>query len=145
MRVKAGSTMYLGFALQETKAFTANGESFQIIENVISLERANLEASLFEISADYRATKNSPEDDAADTATNNTANQNAGNQDWKNRPLPEMAPLPSEQPIQPKKPGIIRVGIVLPATDLGDALEPLKPAGVLQNELLKDSKDRKST
>jgi hypothetical protein len=140
IRVQAGNTMHLGFALQETKTFSANGQSFQIIENVISLERANLDASLFEIPADYKATKNSPDDDAADTASTDSTNQNSANPDWKNRPLPEMAPTPSETTAQPKKPGIIRIGIVLPTTDLGDALEPMKPAGVIQNELLKDLK-----
>lgn len=104
-----------------------------MIENVISLERANLDAALFEIPGDYKATKDSPEDDA-------TIASNGGNQDWMKRTLPEMAPLPSEMPMQPKKPGMIRIGVVLPATDLGDMLEPFKPAVVIQNELLRDLK-----
>jgi len=145
IRVKSSGSMHLGFALQQTRTFSMNGMSFQMLENVISLDRSSLEPSLFEIPTDFH-----PSDDSgAATATTvqpnsqntQSTNSNAGPSsqypaDWQNKPLPQMSQITTDASLPPKPPGTIRIGVVTPTADMGQGFEGIDAGQIVQAAFL---------
>lgn len=153
IRIKPGQNMHLGFALQQTRTFTANGMSFQMLENVISLDRTALDPSLFEIPADFRPTSDSDanvatsiQPSSASTPLNNTVTppstgaSAAYPADWQNKPLPEMSQITTDTGLPPKQPGVIRIGIVTPTTEMGQGFEGVNSGQIVQFALLEKLK-----
>ena len=77
VRVNPGANPHLGFPIQQTRSFSMNGMTVQMIETTISLERADLEAGLFEIPGDFHPESGS---DIADSATAPTTGGSANTQ-----------------------------------------------------------------
>ena len=147
VRVNPGANPHLGFPLQQTRTFSMNGFSFQMIETTISLERSNLDAGLFEIPADFHPETDADRADAAanqSSATNtaytppqtppNTAAQYPT--DWQNKPLPQMAQFGGGNGYEAKAPGVIRIGIVTPTADMGQGFEGFDAGTVVQQSFL---------
>lgn len=138
VRYKAGTNTHLGFPLQQTRTFSMNGMSFQMIENVISLDRATLDASAFEIPADYRPSDGSDANVAVATpqpvtqpTTAPTPNPAQYPADWQNKSLPQMAQM-SDVGSTPKAAGTIRIGVVTPTTDMDQGFEGFDAGQVVQ-------------
>jgi hypothetical protein len=155
IHVKSGGNMHLGFALQQTRTMTVNGMSVQLLENVISLDRATLDSSLFEIPSDYHATSDSDANIASSappstansqnaeppTTTNvstNNATQYPAN--WQDRPLPQTAQLPTDSSLPPKEPGVVRIGVVTPTAEMGQGFEGVDSGQIAQVAILEKLK-----
>ena len=142
VRYKAGTNIHLGFPLQLTRTFSMNGVSFQMIENVISLDRATLDASAFEIPADYRPSDGSDANAAVTDPQPAPQTTSAPKPDpaqypadWQTKALPQMAQI-SDASSTPKVAGTIRIGIVTPTTDMGQGFEGFDAGQVVQSAFL---------
>jgi hypothetical protein len=154
IRIKPGFNGHLGFPLEQTRTMTVNGMSVQFIENVISLERANLDAALFEIPSDYHPSNDSdvaestgPQSNTNNAPPNSSPSngqpQNPSNQyppDWQNKPLPQMAQIADMATGMAKQPGVIRIGVITPTTDMGQGFEGFDAGQVVQSALLEKLK-----
>lgn len=154
IRVKPGGDMHLGFALQQTRTMSMNGMSLQMLENVVSLDRVALDPALFEIPTDFHPSNDS---DAATSATTqaataaspnnsaNTASSGAANYpaDWQNRPLPPMSQVSTDTARIPKRPGVIRIGIVTPTADMGQGFEGIDAGEIVQSAFVDKLKAEK--
>ena len=149
VRVTPDANMHLGFPLQQTQTFSMGGYSFQMIETTISLDRANVDAGLFEIPSDFHPASDLDNADstAAQSTTAGAANtpppvkmpQNVANQyppDWQNKPLPQMAQIANTGSLPAKSPGVIRVGIVTPTADMGQGFEGFDAGQIVQAAFL---------
>lgn len=121
-----------------------NGMSFQMLENVISLDRSSLDPSLFEIPADFHPSGDSDTATATTvqpTSQNPQSNSNAGPSsqypaDWQNRSLPQMSQITTDASPSPKQPGVIRIGVVTPTADMGQGFEGIDAGQIVQAAFL---------
>lgn len=152
IRVKSGTNMHLGFALQQTRTMSMNGMTFQMIENVVSLDRLALDAALFEIPADYHPSSDSdsvasdvsPVQPPPPTTSPNAPPQTPPNMqpngtayptDWQNKPLPQMVQM-TDADVPRKAPGVIRIGVVTPTADMGQGFEGVDAGQIIQSAFL---------
>ena len=144
VRVDPGPNPHLGFPIQQTRTFSMGGMSFQMIETTISLDRANLDADLFEIPSDFHPENGSDSVDAAtaQTTTNTAYTQPPVNMppnapspqyptDWQNKALPQMAQITGSG-YEAKAPGVIRIGIVTPTADMGQDFQGIDAGQLVQ-------------
>ena len=137
---KSGYPVY-----QKMTTYDGSGkENYTMIQEVLEISRATLDASLFEAPADYREVKNASEMYAG------AALQNSGETGGNTNPsLPsakgqgsEIAkaaqnPMPTNAPaLGPKKPGTIRVGIAAVKTGaVGEGISASDLAAAVRNTL----------
>ena len=145
IRVKSTGSMHLGFAIQQTRTFSMNGMSFQMLENVISLDRSSLDASLFEIPTDFHpsgdsdaatATTVQPNSQNSQSTNSNTGPSSQYPAEWQNKPLPTMSQITSDASLPPKQPGVTRIGIVTPTADMGQGFEGIDAGQIAQAAFL---------
>jgi len=149
VRVNPGANPHLGFPLQQTRTFSMGGYSFQMIETTISLDRANLDADLFEIPSDFHPETGSENADAttAQTTTNTAYTPPPANAppttpnpqypaDWQNKALPQMAQITGSTGYEAKAPGVIRIGIVTPTADMGQDFQGIDAGQLVQQSFL---------
>ena len=146
VRVKPGANMHLGFPIQQTRTFSMNGFSFQMIETTISLERANLDVGLFEIPSDFHpdgdvdaSTAAANQSTASNTVTTPTPPAPSNTQypaDWQNKGLPQMAQIGGSTGYEAKPPGVIRIGIITPTADMGQDFQGIDAGELVQQAFL---------
>jgi hypothetical protein len=134
--------------------FDASGkETVSWISEVIELSQAALDASLFEIPADYREVKDSTQLYASmapssygDAPTTNGANRSNPSNSAMNQTVANKANAPSNvsTTVGAKKPGTVRIGLASVKTGaVGEGINATELAGAIQNtlgEFLKGSK-----
>ena len=121
-----------GFALDLTTTFyNDNGTTTVSKREVLELSRAALDAALFEVPADYREAKDYqqlmglPTSAAADAGG---ADEAAGRKPAPAQKVPAAAGA--------KKPGILRVGVVLPKTRMGQGYAGADVTEAVRNTLI---------
>ncbi len=152
MRMKTLGSAKLGYPVDVTTTiYDASGRTSQMRTEVVELSRAALEAALFEIPEGYTEAKDyqqlmSGKPNAAATGAPAT---NAPATNAPATSAPATSTLASE-PYKPSKPvdilpiatgakkaGAIRVGIVMPKTQMGKSFEGVDAAEPIRNTLLK--------
>ena len=146
VRINPGANPHLGFPIQQTRSFSMGGYTFQMIETTISLERANLDAGLFEIPSDFHPENGSENADPTTAqitptaaTTQPTVNPPPNIQyptDWQNKPLPQMSQISGSTGYEVKAPGVIRIGIVTPTADMGQGFEGIDAGQLVQQSFL---------
>lgn len=144
-----------GYPLWEKMTmFDASGkETMSFINEVIELSQATLDASLFEIPADYREVKNSNElyasmaqSNYGDAPMNSGVNNSTQLKSGTSQTVANKANSPSNvsTTVGAKKPGTIRIGLAGVKTGaVGEGINAAELAGAIQNtlgEFLKGSK-----
>lgn len=136
----------MGVPLKEVKAFSVDGQTIKITEEVVNLVRTNLEASLFEPPAGYTAANSKAEtagddDRSASSAIIQPQPTPPAEQSPINASTPTLAP-PSAGVADlsikgPKRAGVIRIGIAQPTVDMGKDFQSQvqDPAAAVRNTL----------
>ena len=113
-----------GFAVKETMTMTTDGiPPMTMTHEVTEIAKTELDAQLFEVPPGYTENKDSGTKNAQSNATlNNDKNSSLPTSTTQNN---ATAPIPAtnanETTIQPKKPGVIRIGIVKPKMQMPDS------------------------
>jgi hypothetical protein len=135
-----------GIPLKEIKTFSVDGQTMKIAEEVVSLIRTDLDASLFEAPAGYMPADSKAElggDDPGSTSTGVPQPQPTPPAEVAaaNTSAPSLAP-PSAGMVElnykgPKKSGVIRIGIAQPTIDMGNDFQSQvqDPATAVRNTL----------
>jgi hypothetical protein len=126
IRTKTVGTAKLGFPLLlTTTIFQPDGRSTSMTQEVLELSREPLAASLFDIPAGYTLAKDTNELYGINTAAVVSAavHPRPANNTATNPNATDTTNIPSSS--TPKKPGVIRIGLVLPKVQLtaGDAAQ----------------------
>lgn len=140
-RFKNTGSGKLGFALDVTTTiYGADGRKTIMKREVVELTRTPLDTALFDIPVGYTEVKDyqqlmgiptrSSRDNDSIPATNNKA--------MNNRVVPEIASQPETKraPLGAKKAGVIRVGVVLPETQMGQGFAGTDVAEPVRNTLM---------
>ncbi len=132
---------------QKMTGFDANGkESYSMVQEVVELSKATLEASIFDAPADYREVKNASEMYASAASANESNKAENAN---SNPSLPSSGGLGSgvskaaqakandgNSTLGPKKPGTIRIGLASVKTGaVGEGISASDLAAAVRNTL----------
>lgn len=110
----------LGYpVLVTTKIFNETGEPMTMTQEVVELSRAQLDAALFEIPADYTEAKDYAQlaGVAANLRQTAVPAQNPAQSDAIQRAA-ATAPAPTNVAVGAKKPGVVRIGVVQPKAQM---------------------------
>ncbi|MBX7056388.1 MAG: DUF4412 domain-containing protein [Pyrinomonadaceae bacterium] len=144
---KTIGTARSGYPLyQKMTSFDANGrESFSMIQEVVEMSKATLDASLFEVPADYREVKDAAQMYASagtsgvnysgGSASSQTSSQSQSglSSTLKNAAEPNK---PAASAIGPKKAGTVRIGLAGVKTGaVGDGISAADLSAAVQNSL----------
>ncbi len=142
---KTIGTAKTGYPLyQKMTSFDANGrESFSMIQEVVEMSKATLDASLFDVPADYREVKDASQMYAAAAVSGaNYTGTPAGSQSPSQSGLGSTLKNASEQgkataaPVGPKKAGTIRIGLPEIKTGaVGEGISAADLSAAIQNSL----------
>lgn len=137
-RFKQIGTAKLGFPLMVTTTFFGEDgrQSFTSNMEVEELSRATLDAALFEIPAGYTEAKNMQEFAMAGARM---ANPNEDNSQPASAGSTAGATTPattSATALGPKKPGVIRIGVVVPKAQMGKSYNGIEAAEPLRNTII---------
>lgn len=133
-----------GFAVKETMTMTSDGNpSVAIIHEVAEINQTELDAALFDVPPGYTEDKDSS---SGSTAQNNSAPSDSSNNNASlptattNNPPPTMPANASDTALQPKKPGVVRIGIAKPKIqmpeDKDDHTAPLTMSSAVRDSLI---------
>jgi hypothetical protein len=129
----------LGFPLDSiTTIYNANGTRMVMRREVIELSRASLEASLFEIPAGYTEAKDYQQLMGVQThqaAAPDYAGRNAVTERPSSTPSGARQTAEAKAALGPKKVNVIRIGVVLPKTQMGQGFERAEVAEPLRNTM----------
>jgi hypothetical protein len=131
----------LGFPLDSiTTMFNADGARTVIRREVIELSRATLEASLFDIPAGYTEAKDYQQLMGVQTNQRTAATDSANNMTINNRQTStpsnaNQAPA-TKAPLGPKKANVIRIGVALPKTQMGQGFAGAEVAEPVRNTVM---------
>lgn len=142
---KTIGTAKTGYPLyQKMTSFDANGrESFSMIQEVVEMSKATLDASLFDVPADYREVKDASQMYAAAAVSGaNYTGTPAGSQSPSQSGLGSTLKNASEQgkataaPVGPKKAGTIRIGLPgIKTGAVGEGISAADLSAAIQNSL----------
>lgn len=122
----------------------AGKESYSMINEVIELSNATLEASLFDVPSDYREVKS-----AQELYTSAAAMNNSSRDDDEDKPSNASNPVKNMPPSTPKaattigakKPGVIRIGLAQVKTGaVGDAMNAEQLSSAIGSSLAENLK-----
>ena len=136
---KSGYPLY-----QKMTSFDANGrESFSMIQEVVEMSKATLDASLFDVPADYREVKDASQMYAASAVsganyTGSTADPRSSSQSGLGSTLKNTAEPVAAAPVGPKKAGTIRIGLAgIKTGAVGEGISAADLSAAVQNSLSK--------
>ena len=133
----------LGFPVLVTTTFyDNNGRATTSTMEVVELSRATLDPALFEVPAGYKEAKNMQEYVMAMTSANDGSQSD--NQTSSGSMTDNAAPTPSvnntnsatNAALGPKKPGMIRVGVVTAKTQMGQGSTGYNPGEAIRNSII---------
>jgi hypothetical protein len=117
-------------------------ETYSMVSEVVELSKATLDASLFEVPADYREVDDASEMYASASTTNSraaaiTSNGSATSGAAQSvRMAAQPAPLPASSNREAKRPGTIRIGLAGVKTGaVGDGIAATELAAAIENTL----------
>ncbi len=115
--------------------FDENGrESYSMINEVVELSRATLDAALFDVPKDYREVSNAAEmysaaDIGANAANASKPERNSGMK------LPVSSPVNAANTTAARKPGELRIGVSVKSGSIGESVSAADLAAAVQNTL----------
>ena len=144
-RFKQIGTGKLGFPVLVTTTFyDNNGRPTTSTMEVVELSRATLDPALFEVPAGYKEAKNMQEYVTAMASANDGGQNMSGNQpsnDAMAGNSAASAPASSANAatnaaLGPKKPGMIRIGVVTAKTQMGQGSTGYNPGEAIRNSIV---------
>lgn len=140
--MKTVGTAKRGYPVYEKMTmFDESGkETYSMVNEVVELSKATLEASLFDVPADYREVKDSSEMYASaaaiSAASSNRASSNDSGMSQSIRTAAQNTPAPTSAPAA-KQAGVIRIGLAGVKTGaVGDSINAADLAAAVQNTLI---------
>lgn len=132
---KTGYPLY-----QKMTMFDDNGkESMTMIQEVVELSKATLDASLFEIPADYREVKDASQLYASAYSSQPTLNSTSSSSvpTATNSSITNAARMNTETPktVGAKQPGTVRIGLNVKTGAVGESISAADLAAAVQNTL----------
>ena len=128
-----------GYPVYETMVMLdeSGKETFSIVNEVVELSKATLDAGLFEVPADYRQVQNGAQMYAtAATSSSQSAGSNSGVAQSV-RSASQDAPAPTPVGASAKRAGVVRIGLAAVKTgSVGDGLAAADLAAAIQNTLI---------
>jgi hypothetical protein len=119
-------------------------ESYSMINEVIELSNATLDASLFDVPSDYREVKNARDLYASSASMNNSSREDDDDKpSTASNPVKNMPPSTSKAAttLGSKKPGIIRIGLAQVKTGaVGDAMNAEQLSSAISSSLAENLK-----
>ena len=146
-RTKQVGTARMGYpVLLNTVTYDEAGKiSVTMTQEVLEISKAVLDAALFDAPADYRQVKDASEMYAA-AATAAAARAQSGDDDAAAGAAGTGGSSASSMPVSarpaaaaaagPKKPGVVRVGVVMPKATAAEGIDTNTLAGAVQNTLV---------
>ncbi|HEU4594713.1 MAG TPA: hypothetical protein VFS10_06060 [Pyrinomonadaceae bacterium] len=147
IRMKQVGTAKMGYPLLvTTKMFNEDGSFTTTTREVVELSRAPLDPALFEVPEGYTEAKDYAQMSGAAAAAARAdeddetvgANSQAGS---ANGAQPQSATATASQPLSaatlgPKKPGVVRIGVVMPKAQMGQGASGMDVATPVRNTLV---------
>lgn len=136
-RFKQVGTAKLGFPLMVTTIFFGEDgkQSFTSTMEVVELSKATLDAALFEVPAGYTEAKNMQEFAMAGARAATT--QDDDGQPTTGATTATTTPATAATgALGPKRPGVIRIGVVLPKAQMGKSYEGVEAAEPVRNTII---------
>lgn len=130
---KTGYPLY-----QKMTMFDENGkESMSMIQEVVELSKATLDASLFEIPANYREVKDASQLYASAYSSQSTSNSSYSAPTATNSSITNAARMNIETPktVGAKQPGTVRIGLNVKTGAVGESISAADLAAAVQNTL----------
>ena len=113
-------------------------ESYSMINEVVELSKATLDASLFDVPKDYREVTNSAELYSAadsDAAINMSGNKNTANSSNSGMKIPSQSQSNGSSAPGAKNPGVVRIGVSVKTGSVGESVNASDLAAAVQNTL----------
>jgi hypothetical protein len=136
-RFKNTGSGKLGFALDVTTTiYGTDGRKTVMKREVVELTRTPLDTALFEVPAGYTEVKDYQQLMGIPTRSSRDDYAPATNKQSSAMPAIASQPETKRVPVGPKKAGVIRVGIVLPKTQMGQGFAGTEVAEPVRNTLM---------